>query len=303
MRAQAMSVWACPNDGHYPLELKASTNSSQDIHDGSLRCARCGRTYLLSNGLPNFLLFEEAPSAQVKRAEQQARAHELAMTTDLFEAYEAQLETEAVLSRLRPTAHDYILDAGCGFGRLTREVLKFGAQVVAIDFSMERLNVLRSLTPSANTLDLAIADLNHLPLRSQTFTRIVCTQVLEHLPTLLLRRAFLQKLFDLLAPGGELVLTAYNYHQGKRRRGEPKEGFHDSGIFYHCYEAEELRAELCDWQLIELCGVFHELRGTYKFKLLPRLGVLGRAFDHTLEKFSTFSVAYGSLLLAHALKP
>ncbi len=155
---------------------------------------------------------------------------------------------------------------------------------------------------AAHSFDLAIAELNHLPFVPGTFTKILSTQVLEHLPTAKLRRAFIGRLLDLLAPGGALVLTVYNYDAGKQRFGEPKEGFHDSGIFYHCYDAAELRAEMNGGQVQEICGICHHLRGTYKLKLFPRLGSLGCWFDHMLEKIPAVSLRYGSLLLARVVK-
>lgn len=303
MHSDSMNWWACPRDGHYPLVLSTSDGAADEVREGGLLCPRCGNTYAIRDGIPDFLLFEDEESAQLKQDELDSRERELDWPTEMREVYESRLEADSVLARLQPSAQDRVLDAGCGLGRITRRVLDSGATVVAADFSRARLKVLRAHTAPADRVELAVADANHLPLRPNSFTKILCTQVLEHLPTPELRRAFIGELFELLVPGGELVLTVYNFDQAKRRRGLPREGKHESGIFYHCYEPRELRADLQGFEVREVCGIRHYLRGSYKLKIFPRLGRLGHAIDRALEGIPALSLRYGSLLLAHAVKP
>lgn len=303
MHTDTLQRWACPRYGHYPLGLDIEQAEGDEICTGSLTCPQCGGVYEIRSGIPDFLVFEDDESAQLKRTELESRQHELEWPTELREVYEAQLEAEAVLARLCPTSEDHVLDAGCGFGRITCQILESGARVTAIDFSRTRLELLRQHTNRLDRVALAVADANHLPLQPNTFSKVISTQVLEHLPTPELRQAFLRKLFDSLVPGGELVLTVYNYDHSKQRRNYPREGYHDSGIFYHCYMPAELQTELSDFEVHEICGIRHYLKGSYKLKLFARLGRLGYAIDHAVEKIPALSLRYGSLLLAHAVKP
>jgi SAM-dependent methyltransferase len=300
MRIDSLSLWACPRDGHFPLTLSAPEAPAADIRAGALTCPRCGSAYPIRDGIPDFLLLEEDESGRIKRMELESREQELDWPTEFQQVYESRVEAEAVLARLQLSPHDLMLDAGCGFGRITRRALDTGAEVVAADFSFARLRTLRTHTGPGDRVELAVADANHLPLRPATFTKILSTQVLEHLPAPDLRRAFVRKLLELLKPGGALVLTAYNFDEAKRRRGEPAEGYHNSGVFYHCYNAAELRADLQDFEVKEITGIRHYMRGMYK---LRRSGRVGYAVDHLLEKMPALSLRFGSLLLAHAVKP
>jgi SAM-dependent methyltransferase len=300
MREEAMSDWACPRDGHFPLSLEVAERVSDEIVEGYLACGQCGSKYKIADGIPDFLIFEDDATEKIKRSELASREKDLEMPQKVQEIYLFKIETEAVLRRLKPTSGDHILDAGCGIGRITEKILDCGASVVATDFSRSRLEVFRSRIKPYHQVEFALADVNHMPLRPDRFSKIISTQVLEHIPTSELRRAFLAKLHDLLIPGGSVVLTLYNYDRDKQKRGFPREGFHDSGIFYHCYDSAELRSDLQGFEIREICAIRHLLPGTYKY--FPRLGWLGRLMDHSLERIPVISLQYGILLLAYAVK-
>lgn len=109
-----------------------------------------------------------------------------------------------VLSRLKFRGDETVLDAGCGTGRLTAELLNAlpRGRVVAIDLSLNMLqSACEHLSPHFGTrVNLAACDLLHLPFR-RAFHFIVSTAafhwVLDH------DRLF-RNLHDVLVPGGWL---------------------------------------------------------------------------------------------------
>ncbi|HET9783659.1 MAG TPA: class I SAM-dependent methyltransferase, partial [Terriglobales bacterium] len=122
------------------------------------------------------------PMDELQRRERERRERIVDFAANRRLRYEWRIEDEAVLRRLRPRPGERILDAGCGIGRLTRQLLHAGADVVALDFAHARLRHLRAHAPRGR-LALAQADLAHLPLAATAaFDAIVCTQVFEHLP-------------------------------------------------------------------------------------------------------------------------
>ncbi|MGH9393119.1 MAG: class I SAM-dependent methyltransferase [Terriglobales bacterium] len=232
--------------------------------------------------------------------EREFRERELDFGGDRRVRFERRVETEAVVRRVRGAAGLRVLDAGSGIGRVSHALLRRRAQVTALDFAHARLQQLRRQAPARGRLALAQADLTRLPLAPRSFDTIVCTQVIEHLPTTAARSKLLSDFCRLLRPGGRLLLTAYNYSQPWQRRGDAVEGRHPTGIFYHCYRAPELRAELeaVGFELLELCGLLH--LWPHSYRLLPRLGGLGRALDHAGELMPAQGARWGHLLLAHA---
>ncbi|MGH9468635.1 MAG: class I SAM-dependent methyltransferase [Terriglobales bacterium] len=239
-----------------------------------------------------------APAAELQRQERAYRERAVTWRGSRRMSYQWQVELEAVLARLRPRPGLRVLDAGCGVGRLSCAALRAGASVVSVDFALHRLQHLRRQAPAHRPAQLCQADVTQLPLREPGFDAVVCTQVLEHIPDPAARRRLLAAFAAQLRPGGECLLTVYNFSLAWRRQGQPREGLHASGVFYHCYDAAELRADLEGWDVLELCGIIHLLPHTWR--LFPLLGPVARPFDHALERRGAFSRRWGLLLLAHA---
>jgi trans-aconitate 2-methyltransferase len=109
-----------------------------------------------------------------------------------------------VLSRLKLRGDETVLDAGCGTGRLTAELLDGlpGGHVVGIDLSQNMLQSARAHLSSdlGSRLNLVACDLHHLPL-TRAFDVIVSTAafhwVLDH-------DQLFRNLHDVLVPGGWL---------------------------------------------------------------------------------------------------
>ncbi|MGH9485290.1 MAG: class I SAM-dependent methyltransferase [Terriglobales bacterium] len=238
-------------------------------------------------------------SAELQRRERDYRERVVTASGDRRARYQWQVELEAVLARLQPRAGMRVLDAGCGVGRISCALLRRQASVVSLDFALSRLQYLRAQARRGSPPEPCQADLTRLPLAAGSFDAIVCTQVLEHIPDRDGRRRLLHRLSRLLRPGGRCLLTVYNLNEPWQRRGDPREGTHDSGVFYHCYEADELRRDLEPaFELIELCGIIQLLPHTWR--LFPWLGPFGRVLDHRLEARVVLSRRWGHLLLAQA---
>lgn len=88
------------------------------------------------------------------------------------------------------------LDAGCGTGLLLRH-LRPGS--VGIDINPRNIEKARRHAPDAVLL---LADVEAIPFPDQTFSTILLTEVLEHLPD---PRVMLEELWRVLAPGGVVI--------------------------------------------------------------------------------------------------
>lgn len=102
---------------------------------------------------------------------------------------------------------DRVLDAGCGRGEILAEFKRFGFPV---DYYGVDLGVGDSTWEFKVS---ALADLHRLPFRNESFDKIICNQVLEHLDE---PDAALREMARVLRPGGRLFLSVpfvWHLHQ------------------------------------------------------------------------------------------
>jgi ubiquinone/menaquinone biosynthesis C-methylase UbiE len=92
-------------------------------------------------------------------------------------------------NRLAVMEGQIVLDAGCGFGRHSLEFISRGAHVVSMDIDTESLRRTRfSLVEMKKTVAKAknasylthVGDALNLPFKDNTFDRIICSEVMEH---------------------------------------------------------------------------------------------------------------------------
>ncbi|NLV56977.1 MAG: class I SAM-dependent methyltransferase [Acidimicrobiales bacterium] len=117
--------------------------------------------------------------------------------------------------RLRLEPGHLVLDMGAGAGRHAFEAYRRGARVVALDYGFGELPEVMSLFAAMSEAgeagdrpdSLAAAvngDGTRLPFPDATFDRIICSEVLEHIPD---HHAALRELRRVLKPDGILAAT------------------------------------------------------------------------------------------------
>ncbi|HJW31354.1 MAG TPA: methyltransferase domain-containing protein, partial [Saprospiraceae bacterium] len=88
-------------------------------------------------------------------------------------------------------------------------------------------------------------DLTRLPFRETSFEKVVCCEVLEHLPGAGQRLASLDQIKRVLMPGGLFVCSVYNFSALQPRftfrTDRVKEGSHDGAIYFFRFTPDELR--------------------------------------------------------------
>ncbi len=112
------------------------------------------------------------------------------------------------------TDGDKILDLGCGFGRHAFEAARRGANVVALDAGRDEVEgVAATFAAMVEAGELTAPDLHtaavqgdamHLPFPDGVFDRVICSEVLEHIPDDL---GAMRELARVLRPGGTMAIT------------------------------------------------------------------------------------------------
>jgi len=113
----------------------------------------------------------------------------------------------AMLSFL-PSTPCTMLDAGCGDGYLAGQFSKLGHAVTAIDISHEGVALGRAAFPNVTFRVASVTDDLHDLSPPSGFDVIVSCEVIEHLYS---PNKFLQRAYDLLRPGGLIIITT-PYH-------------------------------------------------------------------------------------------
>lgn len=130
--------------------------------------------------------------------------------TDPVYRFEQAARQRAVLDLLRPDPASSVLDVGCGNARDLSALLRegVGARLTGVDLSFGMIREGRAaLGISAGRVRLLVGDAVRLPLRSESFDRVVCSEVIEHVPAW---KDVLHESARVLTRGGLLVLTTPN---------------------------------------------------------------------------------------------
>ena len=124
-------------------------------------------------------------------------------------------------NRLGLQAGDLVLDAGAGFGRHAFEVARRGANVVALDYMAEEVAVTRGTfgamvgadeIPEVRYVGALQGDATLLPFASNSFDRVITSEVLEHIQDDV---AAITELVRVLKPGGTFAATVPTWYPEK----------------------------------------------------------------------------------------
>jgi SAM-dependent methyltransferase len=113
------------------------------------------------------------------------------------------------LDRLRVRPGETLLDAGCGEGRHCFGALERGARVIGLDLDLPSLagsvGRLRERAGELGSLGAMIqGDTFHLPFADETFDRVICSEVMEHVHDF---RAAARELARVTKPDGVVAVT------------------------------------------------------------------------------------------------
>ena len=131
-------------------------------------------------------------------------------------------ESELLLHLLKPKSDEFILDAGCGTGVFTLDVLSSKTHVIGVDLSLPML--LRAEQKARGYhFQAVLADISSLPFSENAFDKVVSVTTLEFIEDA--KRA-IQELFRVTRKGGRVAVATLNSLSpwAERRKAEAKKG-------------------------------------------------------------------------------
>jgi len=137
-------------------------------------------------------------------------------------AFVKKYEEELILDLLRPLPGEIILDAGCGTGVFTLDILASGAHVIGLDISLPML-VRAAQKAKGYPFQIVLADMSNLPFQKDSFDKVVSVTALEFIKD---AEGAVKELFRVAKRGGWIVVATLNSLSpwASRRRHEAKKG-------------------------------------------------------------------------------
>ena len=135
----------------------------------------------------------------------------------LVKKYEAEL----ILDLLKPKEDEFILDAGCGTGIFTLDILSSGSKVVGLDLSLPML-IQAGKKLKRFPFQMVVADMLHLPFSESLFDKVVSITAVEFVKD---AKTVVKELFRVTRKGGTIVVATLNSLSpwASRRIAEAKE--------------------------------------------------------------------------------
>ena len=131
-------------------------------------------------------------------------------------------ETQLILDQLKPKPGEIILDAGCGTGVFTLDILLSGSQVVGLDISLPMLiQAVKKL--KGLPFQMILADILNLPFPGNSFDKVISVTALEFIED---AKRTMGELFRVTKKGGRIVVATLNSLSpwAERRKAEAKKG-------------------------------------------------------------------------------
>jgi SAM-dependent methyltransferase len=167
-----------------------------------------GAVYPIINGIPRFVSPENYASDF-------GRQWQMFPATQL-DSYSGLPITERRLARcvggdLGQLNGRRALEAGSGAGRFTEILLKHGARLDSFDYSAAvEANAQNNGT---KPFTLVQADIRAMPFEAESYDFVICLGVLQHTPD---TKESITKLWDMVRPGGRLVIDHYRWNFWQR---------------------------------------------------------------------------------------
>ncbi len=230
----------CPRDGG-GLILREPVNPADGlIVGGRVSCDECRFEYRISGGILD-LLAGRGDIDETMQREIEARNMDAGSYDQFTRQKWYRLEIPSTLEHLEDIDGKKVVEFGSGTGRFSIEIAKRASSLLAIDFSLASHRVHERLISEDGRVGLVLADVCTTRLEPETFDIAVSMQLLEHIPSERQRADFLRIVHECLKPGSSLICTAYHMDMARRILRRPKEGHHNSGIFFHYFHNDELK--------------------------------------------------------------
>lgn len=202
MKHEFLKALVCPDCGS-ELDLTISSERSNQVETGTLRCQGHGHVFPITKFVPRFVDADQYADS-FSRQRLYVRRHFKYCEQDRSGDARFLPLTSFDAERLRG---GLTLEVGCGYGRFVDVAQRLGAEIVGIDLSTHSIELAQDFVGLRPGVHLVQCDLFRLPFRKGYFPHVFSLGVLHHTPD---TRAAFQALVPFVAPGGQISIWVYD---------------------------------------------------------------------------------------------
>lgn len=241
---ELLELLRCSADGG---ELRlASSVAGAFVNDGAARCARCGRIHVIQNGILSLLDSEQLHPVSTTEMRLRDLRNEAILigTREEWRSRAADaLEVMPTLDAVDVRSEALVCELGCGPGRYTQALARQSRAVVALDFSLSGLVVLKRKLESDALVALVQADVTTPCIAPRAFDRVLST-LHCNLPSREHRMSSLRQAAGALKVDGRAVISMHHYSIFETLLRTPMSGHYpDSGIYRSILRLRESQDE------------------------------------------------------------
>jgi SAM-dependent methyltransferase/uncharacterized protein YbaR (Trm112 family) len=207
MKSNILNILCCPSCKR-DLELLENDVGSGEVNNGLLQCKNCQKSFPIVNKIPRMMVdlgdrTELAESWGFQWA--QHAEGKLERSTYYGETEEEELNNFFDYLGISPDSlrGKTVLDAGCGCGRLTSALSKYGVEVIGIDIATSIEQIYSYCQPGQN-VHIIQADIASLPFKNESFDYVWSKLAICYVRNP--EEAF-KKLTDVLKPSGTIMVA------------------------------------------------------------------------------------------------
>lgn len=209
MKKQILDILCCPNCKH-SLTLIEREVANNEVIDGILKCNNCQNSFKIIKGVPRMIVSLSDQKIDENWDFQWSKRAEKKFEITFKYGKTEEDELNDFFNYLGVIPDDlkgkYILDAGCGIGRLTKMLGNHDAEVFGIDMSSSIEYAYEYCKPFKN-VNIIQANILNIPFKNATFDYVWSKGVIHHTGNA--KYAF-ENLCDLLKSSGKLFVWVYS---------------------------------------------------------------------------------------------
>lgn len=241
MDKDVVPLLRCPDSGA-DLDLEIEDEADNRIHSGTLISKQTGRRFSISNGIAEMLPSSDHGSPKPITIsntigwENRVMEMEKGFLTKLFTPFECTAFRHAV----ELSAEDCVLEVGSGRGRLSTHFASIPRRYICVDTSIKNLRICqeRILNKGFRYATWIQADPGRLPFHNDCIDKLLCPQIIAHIPTAAGRETAVAEMARVCKPTALMAISGYSYDLFASIRRD-KTGKHKGGLEYYRFTKQE----------------------------------------------------------------